>query len=76
MAELASRRDQLDITLANYRQAAATTATEDYKVAERATVLAMLIKEDPVTLELAKLWYALTSKQRPSPPSFSIGIDS
>jgi tetratricopeptide (TPR) repeat protein len=58
VAELASKRDQLDITLANYRRAAATT--EDYRVAERATILAMFMKEDPVTLELAKRWYALT----------------
>ena len=56
-AELAGKRDQLDVALANYRQAAA--ATQDPQVAERATMLALLMKDNAASLELAQRWQAL-----------------
>ncbi|HRD65909.1 MAG TPA: tetratricopeptide repeat protein [Candidatus Competibacter sp.] len=56
-AELAGKRDQLDVALVNYRQAAA--ATEDPQVAERAAMLALLMKDNAAALELAQRWRML-----------------
>ncbi len=56
-AELAGKRDQLDMALVHYRQAAA--ATQDPRVAERATMLALLVKDSAASLELAQRWRAL-----------------
>ena len=56
-AELAGKRDQLDVALVHYRQAAA--ATQDPRVAERATMLALLVKDNAASLELAQRWRAL-----------------
>ncbi|MBK8182842.1 MAG: tetratricopeptide repeat protein [Candidatus Competibacteraceae bacterium] len=57
VAELAGKREQLDVALNNYRQVAATSA--DPRIAERATMLALLVKNDPAALELAQRWHAL-----------------
>lgn len=56
-AELAGKREQLDVALVHYRQAAA--ATQDPRVAERATMLALLVKDSVASLELAQRWRAL-----------------
>lgn len=56
-AELAGKRDQLDKALASYRQAAA--ATDDPQIAERATMLALLMKDNAGLLELARRWQSL-----------------
>ncbi|MBK7542138.1 MAG: tetratricopeptide repeat protein [Candidatus Competibacteraceae bacterium] len=56
-AELAGKRDQLAVALANYRQAA--TSTQDPQIAERATMLALLMKDSAASLELAKRWQTL-----------------
>lgn len=53
-AELAGKRDQLDVALAHYRQAAALT--DDPKIVERAAMLALLVKDNPAALELAQRW--------------------
>ncbi|MBL8250080.1 MAG: tetratricopeptide repeat protein [Candidatus Competibacter sp.] len=56
-AELAGKREQLDVALANYRQAAA--ASKDPQIAERATMLALLMKDSAASLELAQRWQSL-----------------
>jgi len=56
-AELAGKRDQLDVALENYRKVAITTT--DPKIAERAAMLALLMKDNAVALELARRWQAL-----------------
>jgi len=56
-AELAGKRDQLDVALAGYRQVAAVST--DPRIAERAAMLALLMKDHPVALELAQRWRTL-----------------
>ena len=56
-AELAGKRDQLDVALENYRKVAATTT--DPKIVERAAMLALLMKDNAAALELARRWQAL-----------------
>ena len=56
-AELAGKRDQLDVALSHYQQVA--MMSDDPRVAERAAVLALLMKENAATLELAQRWNAL-----------------
>ncbi len=57
VAELAGKRDQLDVALVNYRQAAATSGNP--QVAERAVMLALLMKDNAAALELAQRWQSL-----------------
>lgn len=56
-AELAGKRNQLDVALSNYRKVAAVT--QDPRIAERATMLALLMKNDAASLELARRWQTL-----------------
>jgi len=56
-AEVAGKRDRLDIALDHYQRAA--TASGDPRVAERATMLALLVKDDAAALALARRWQAL-----------------
>ena len=56
-AELAGKRDQLDVALTHYREAAALS--KDPQVAERATMLALLVKDNAASLELARRWQTL-----------------
>lgn len=56
-AELAGKRDQLDVALANYRKVAAASA--DPEIAERAAMLALLLKDHALALELAQRWQTL-----------------
>lgn len=55
-AELAGKRNQPEAALEHYRQLAA--ASDDRRLVERATMLALLLKND-AALELARRWYAL-----------------
>ena len=56
-AELAGKRDQLEVALGSYRQVA--TVSTDPRIAERAAMLALLMKDHPVALELAQRWRTL-----------------
>jgi len=56
-AELAGKRDQLDVALNHYQRAAITSS--DPRVAERAAVLALIMKENAAALALAQRWQAL-----------------
>lgn len=56
-AELAGKRDQFDVALANYRQVA--LVSNDPRIAERATMLALMQKDNQAALELARRWQAL-----------------
>ncbi len=56
-AELAGKRDQLDVALENYRKVAATS--NDPRIAERAAMLALLMKDNAAALDLARRWQAL-----------------
>ncbi|MFZ1830895.1 MAG: tetratricopeptide repeat protein [Candidatus Competibacteraceae bacterium] len=53
-AELAGKRDQLDVALSYYQKAA--LISNDPRVAERAAVLALLMKENAAALDLAQRW--------------------
>ena len=57
VAEVAGKRDQLDVALDHYRRAA--TASDDPRVAERAAMLALLVKDDAAALALARRWQTL-----------------
>jgi len=57
VAELAGKRDQLNVALDYYRKLA--IASDDPKVAERAAMLALLMKDNAVALELTQRWHAL-----------------
>jgi len=57
VAELAGKRDQPDVALNYYQQAA--IASDDPRVAERAAVLALIMKENAAALALTQRWYAL-----------------
>ena len=56
-ADLAGKRDQLDVALDNYRKVAATSA--DPRIAERGAMLALLLKDHALALELAQHWQTL-----------------
>lgn len=56
-AELAGKRDQLDVAMTHYRQLA--LASNDPRIAERATMLALLMKDNAAALELARRWQTL-----------------
>ncbi|HRW64621.1 MAG TPA: hypothetical protein P5032_02570, partial [Candidatus Competibacter sp.] len=57
LAELAGKRDHLDVALTNYRQAA--TTSNDPRIAERAAMLALIMKDNASALDLARRWQAL-----------------
>ncbi|MFZ4789820.1 MAG: tetratricopeptide repeat protein [Candidatus Competibacteraceae bacterium] len=56
-AELAGKRNQLDVALDYYRKVAVASA--DPQIAERAAMLALLLKDHVTALELAKRWQTL-----------------
>lgn len=64
VAELAGKRDQLDVALSHYRQVAA--ASDDPQVAERAAMLALLMKDNAAALELTRRWRALAPTSDPA----------
>lgn len=71
-AEMAGKRSQLDVALQNYRLAA--QASKDPRVAERATVLALLMKENAVALEMAERWKALDAKNPQFQQTFALAL--
>ncbi|MBS1247517.1 MAG: hypothetical protein H6R48_306, partial [Proteobacteria bacterium] len=56
-AELAGKRDQLSVALDYYRKLA--IASDDPQIAERAAMLALLLKDNAAALELAQRWRVL-----------------
>jgi tetratricopeptide (TPR) repeat protein len=59
VAETATRRRQFDLALSHYQ--AAANSSDDPRIAERATNIALFINDDAATLALAQRWYALDS---------------
>ena len=57
VAEVAGKRDQLNVALEHYRKVSAVS--NDPQVAERAALLALLMKDNAAALELAQRWRAL-----------------
>ena len=62
-AELAGKRDQLNVALEHYRKLAATS--DDPQIAERAAMLALLMKDNVAALELT------AAARRDRPPCVS-----
>jgi len=56
-AELAGKRDQLNVALEHYRKLA--VASDDPQIAERAAMLALLMKDHAAALELTRRWRTL-----------------
>ncbi len=71
-AELAGKRDQLNVALEHYRKLA--FASDDYQIAERATMLALLMKEKAAALELAQRWRALAPASDPARQALALAL--
>ena len=71
-AELAGKRDLLNVALDHYRQLAA--ASDDPQVAERATMLALLMKDNTTALELARRWRALAPASDPARQALALAL--
>lgn len=71
-AELAGKREQLDVALLHYRRAAAIST--DARVAERATMLALLIKDNAAALELAKRWQTIAPNNDQSRQGLALAL--
>ncbi|MDG4551646.1 MAG: tetratricopeptide repeat protein [Candidatus Contendobacter sp.] len=71
-AELAGKRDQLSVALDHYRKLAVTS--DDPQVAERATMLALVVKDNPAVLELARRWHALTPTSDPARQALALAL--
>ncbi len=71
-AEVAGKRDQLDVALDHYQRAASASA--DPRVAERATMLALLVKDDAAALALARRWQALAPTDDPARQALALAL--
>ena len=71
-AELAGKRDQLNVALEHYRGLAA--ASDDPRVAERATMLALLMKDHGAALELARRWQSLAPVSEPARQAAALAL--
>jgi tetratricopeptide (TPR) repeat protein len=71
-AELAGKRDQLDVALRHYRQVA--KISDDPRVAERAAVLALLMKENAAALELAQRWQTLAPGNQQAEQTLALAL--
>ncbi|MCP5158548.1 MAG: tetratricopeptide repeat protein [Gammaproteobacteria bacterium] len=71
-AELAGKRDQLDVALSHYQQAA--LVSDDPRVAERAAVLALIMKEDTAALALARRWHTLDSTSEQARQTLALAL--
>lgn len=71
-AELAGKRDQLDVALSHYRQVA--KVSDDPRVAERAAVLALLMKENAAALELAQRWRTLAPNNEQAEQTLALAL--
>ena len=71
-AELAGKRDQLNVALDHYRKLA--VASDDPQVAERAAMLALLMKDNPAALELTQRWRALATASDPARQALALAL--
>ena len=72
VAELAGKRDRLDVALTNYRQAA--VASNDPRIAERAAMLALIMKNDAAALDLARRWQALDPSSEQAQQALALAL--
>ncbi len=71
-AELAGKRDQLDVALDHYRQVA--SVSDDPQVAERAAMLALLMKNNAAALELTQRWRTLAPTSDPALQALALAL--
>jgi tetratricopeptide (TPR) repeat protein len=71
-AELAGKRDQMSVALDHYRKVA--TASNDPRVAERAAMLALLMKDNAAALELTRHWRALAPTSDPARQALALAL--
>lgn len=71
-AEVAGKRDQLNVALDYYRKVA--VAGNDPAVAERAAMLALLMKDNAAALELSQRWYILAHASDPSRQALALAL--
>ncbi|MFO1371957.1 MAG: tetratricopeptide repeat protein [Candidatus Competibacteraceae bacterium] len=71
-AELAGKREQLDVALDNYQRAA--TASNDPKITERAAMLALLMKDNTAALELTQRWHTLAPTSEQSRQALALAL--
>ncbi len=71
-AELAGKRDQLNVALDHYRRLA--VASDDPQVAERAAMLALLMKDNAAALELTQRWRALAPASDPARQTLALAL--
>jgi tetratricopeptide (TPR) repeat protein len=71
-AELAGKRDQLNVALDHYRRLAVTS--DDPQVAERAAMLALLMKDNAAALELTQRWRALAPASDPARQTLALAL--
>ncbi|MGB5064078.1 MAG: hypothetical protein WBQ37_09985, partial [Candidatus Competibacter sp.] len=72
LAELAGKRDRLDVALTHYRQAA--VASNDPRIAERAAMLALIMKDNANALDLARRWQALDPASEPAQQALALAL--
>ena len=72
VAEVAGKRDQLNVALEHYRKVAAVS--NDPQVAERAALLALLMKDNAAALELAQRWHALAPASDQSRQALALAL--
>lgn len=71
-AELAGKRDQPEKALSHYQQVA--KVSDDPRIAERAAVLALLMKENAVALDMAQRWRALAPKSEQAEQTLALAL--
>ena len=71
-AELAGKRNQLDIALNHYRLVA--KSSDDPRIAERAAVLALLMKDNATALDMAQRWRALDPKNPQAEQTLALAL--
>lgn len=71
-AELAGKRDQLNVALDYYRKVA--VVSDDPQVAERAAMLALLMKDNAAALDLTRRWRALAPTSDPSRQALALAL--
>ena len=72
VAEVAGKREQLNVALEHYRKVSAVS--DDPQVAERAALLALLMKDNAAALELAQRWRALAPASDPSRQALALAL--
>lgn len=72
VAEVAGKRDQLDVALEHYRKV--TAVSNDPQIAERAALLALLMKDDAAALELTQRWRTLAPASAESRQALALAL--